>query len=469
MSNPKPSTAKPSIAKPPRGSGLTWALGTTFATAREQLDRIGIRTVVARDAVGALLWAVTSVLLFYPLLGPLSGPLGLGLSTPTSVFVLAVVIVQSFLLTIRRLFPVICLVLVSALQIVLVTGLPTEVSIYGPAGLVAAYTVGTLLPPRRLLWTGGAVLVLQAAVIAVSIPLLGPGLRETLGSPSTMLDIAPALEVSLDVVAPVLSAVATILPGVAAAATGAWVALRRDQIATMKVRAAAVLEEQRVRAGAAITTERSRMARELHDIAAHHLSGLVVQASAAERLVDTDPEAAKETIRSLRSQGRRTLDNLRTAVGVLRDTGGLPEPLDDAGAPVPGLSVIHGLLNEAREAGDSIQLETLGTPYELAPIADVTAYRIIQESISNARRHAIEAPVRVLVSYSREEVRLEIVNGPSSSHKTRADSGRPGFGILGMRERAALIGGNISAGPAPDGGWHVSARLPKEPLQKSDT
>lgn len=446
----------------PRGvSGLERAVTTLLATTSEYLGRVGIRSVVARDAVGALLWAVATALLLYPIFGPLSDFLGLGTSTAMTVFIIGVVTAQTLLLTIRRVLPVLCLVLVSVVQVVLVTGLPSDMSIYGPAGVVAAYTVGTLLPPRRLLWTVGTILVLQATAIAVSGSLFGGRLREALDPAGRALLVGPALQTPLDVVEPALAAIATIMTGVAAAATGAWVALRRDQITALKARAAVDAEERQMRASAAITAERSRMARELHDIAAHHLSGLVVQASAAERLVDTDPDSAKETIRSLRSQGRKTLDNLRSAVGVLRETGGLPERADDAGAPVPGLTVLDDLLQEARIAGDHVDLRVDGEPYDLPPIADVTAYRIIQESIVNARQHAAGAPVCVLITYSRETFRLEINNGPFSSHETPTDSGRTGFGILGMRERTALIGGSIDAGPTSDGGWHVIAQLPR--------
>lgn len=420
-----------------------------------RLDRIGIRGIPARDAAGALVLALASVAVLYPLIGPLAGSLGLApAGNGERALILGLVAAQALTLAVRRTLPVTCLAVVAAFQVALIAVLPADVSVYGAAPLVAAYTVGTRVAPRRLAWAAGSVLVLQAIAVALALafvhPVLRAGLRAPAGTPGPPLGLSDLA----------LPAIATILLGVAAAASGAWMALRREQVAAAQSRLAADVEEQKVRADAAAAAERSRIARELHDIAAHHLSGLVVQASAAERLVDADPEAAKETIRSVRAQGRRTLDNLRTAVGVLRDSGALADTgPDDGGAPVPGLSVLAVLVQDARAAGDTLEVRIDGEPRELSPIADISAYRIIQEGIANARRHAPGTPVEVTVRYDAHSVAIDVVNGPCSTAASSSVRGG-GFGIVGMRERTAMLGGALEAGPTPDGGWRTHARLP---------
>nr|WP_228506793.1 histidine kinase [Frigoribacterium sp. VKM Ac-2530] len=193
------------------------------------------------------------------------------------------------------------------------------------------------------------------------------------------------------------------------------------------------------------------MARELHDIAAHHLTGLVVQAGAAERLVDVDPERAKESLRSVRSQGRETLDSLRSIVGILRETG------DDATgtAPVPGLRDVGGLVAAARAAGTVVDERVEGELPTLAPLADVTAYRTVQEALANARRHAPGAGVQLTTTVRQGRLVVVVENavprGPASSAPA-------GYGLVGMRERAALVGGLLEAGV-----------VAKEPTQTGST
>nr|WP_232531263.1 histidine kinase [Microlunatus antarcticus] len=209
------------------------------------------------------------------------------------------------------------------------------------------------------------------------------------------------------------------------------------------------------------------MARELHDVAAHHLTGLLVQASAAERLVGADPEAARRAVLEVRAQGRQALDNLRAVVGVLRQHGGGTGAVGTAGAldldPVPGLAVLPGLIDAARGLGDPVRLEVVGTPVPLAPVADVTAYRVAQEALSNARQHAPQQEVVVTLTYTDDAVRLCVVSGsPDPAATPVPDPGvRVGFGLAGMRERAALVGGVLEAGPVPGPAWRVALLLPR--------
>nr|WP_276611866.1 histidine kinase [Kineococcus vitellinus] len=203
------------------------------------------------------------------------------------------------------------------------------------------------------------------------------------------------------------------------------------------------------------------MARELHDVAAHHLSGMVVQAAAVEKLVDRDPPAARAGAAWIRAQGRQTLDNLRLTVGVLRETS---EQTSGAGTgaertPTPGLASLEELVQTARELGTSVELIRRGPPRTLPPIADISCFRVAQEALSNARQHAPGAAVTILLELSPHEVGLEVSDSgsPQAARPRRAGAG---VGLIGMRERAELIGADFSAGPLPGGGWRVRLRIP---------
>nr|WP_241744212.1 histidine kinase [Cellulosimicrobium arenosum] len=198
------------------------------------------------------------------------------------------------------------------------------------------------------------------------------------------------------------------------------------------------------------------MARELHDVAAHHLSGIVVQAAAAERLVDRDPERAKESMRRIRSQGRETLDNLRLVVGLLRGPG------DTEAAPQPTLADVPGLLADARAAGADVQDQTRGDPCALAPSTQLTVYRVLQEALSNARRHGTGRRVEVLLDYREPGLVLHVRNAAPAAERGPVP-GPASHGIVGMTERATMVGGTLTAGPRPDGAWYVRLAVPRSP------
>ncbi|MGH3589256.1 MAG: sensor histidine kinase, partial [Pseudonocardia sp.] len=244
-----------------------------------------------------------------------------------------------------------------------------------------------------------------------------------------------------------------------AAFVGSYVATRRRYVELVRAQAEEAIRAQQATVAAAIGAERSRMARELHDVAAHHLSGMVVQAAAVERLIDRDPAAAKAGVAWIRTQGKETLDNLRLVVGVLRGRSAGGDPAEN-NAPVPGLSTLDELVQTARGLDTVVELITEGTPREVAPIADVALYRMAQESLSNARQHAPGAPVRVVLRYSPREVGLEVTNTPAEDHPERSARTGGGVGLVGMRERAQLIGAQFTAGPTAAGGWCVMVTLP---------
>jgi len=233
-------------------------------------------------------------------------------------------------------------------------------------------------------------------------------------------------------------------------AVGAMVRRRRAHTAALTVRAERLEAEREARDRAAAAEERRRIARELHDIAAHDLSAIVVQAGAADRLVDRDATAVRAILREIRGQGRDTLTALRHLVGILRE--------DDAGgrAPQPGLAQMGDLLAVARAAGTRVTLSITGEPRPLPALVDLALYRVLQEALTNARRHAPDAPVAVSVRYEAEAIRLVVRNAQART----VDATRSGHGLAGMRERIRHAGGTLMAGPTGDGDWSIDARLP---------
>jgi signal transduction histidine kinase len=412
------------------------------AWADARLTGVGLTGAFRRDcALAVLLGLVTTGLLLLLFADPAQTP-GLVLEPFQMAAAIVVTAAQSLLLCIRRLNPVLCLWVVALLQVALFAALPAGGAVRGLAPAVAAYGCGALLPARRAVRVVAGVAVVESAGLVVVNVV--PGL--------SVADL-PAASSAAAVTGQLLSGVLTYA---AAALFGAYIATRRRYVELVRVRAAEAIETQRARADAAIGQERSRMARELHDIAAHHLSGMVVQTAVIERLIDRDPQAAKEAAAWIRAQGKETLHNLRLVVGALRGPG--RDDLEDGGAPVPGLAVLDRLVQTARELGTPVDLVRDGEPRDLPPIADISFYRVTQEALSNAREHAPGAPVRVVLRYRGSEVSLEVEN------EARPAPDRPrvnrGFGLAGMRERAQLIGATFDAGPTPSGGWRVSLALP---------
>ena len=227
-------------------------------------------------------------------------------------------------------------------------------------------------------------------------------------------------------------------------------ALTRE-LARETVRAEEARADDRERA---IARERARIARELHDVLAHNLSAIVVQAGAARRVLERDPDAAAEAARLIADTGREALAELRSLSGAVRRDDA--DPLDGP----PTLARVGDLVHGAREAGLDATLTVEGEPVDLAAGLELTGYRVVQEALTNAMKHAGPARAAVTVRYEPREVVLEIIDdGAGASHAGLEGVGG-GHGIVGMRERVGLYGGSVQAGPGPGGGFAVSARLP---------
>jgi signal transduction histidine kinase len=205
-------------------------------------------------------------------------------------------------------------------------------------------------------------------------------------------------------------------------------------------------------ARAAAREERSRIARELHDVIAHSVSVMVIQAGGARLVMGEEPDRAEESLRSVERAGREALVELRRLLGILGD--GEPHAL----APQPGLRDISPLLAHARESGISADLRVDGIPVLVPPALDLCAYRIVQEALTNAIKHAAPAHASVNVRWGKRVLELEISDDGRRRRSFKRTTG--GHGIAGMRERAALHSGSLEAGARPNGGFTVIARLP---------
>ncbi len=218
-----------------------------------------------------------------------------------------------------------------------------------------------------------------------------------------------------------------------------------------KERAARAESEREIRAQAAVADERARIARELHDVVGHSVSVMTVQASAVRRLLRPEQEREREALEVVERAGREALAEMRRMVGVLRRPEEAP-----ALAPQPSLEHVDKLVEKAREAGLPVELRVEGDAVELPAGLDLTAYRLIQEGLTNALKHAGAQRAEVLVRYS--DGQIEIAVSDDGRGAGSGDGG--GHGLVGMRERVSVYGGELEAGPKPEGGYRLSARLP---------
>lgn len=239
--------------------------------------------------------------------------------------------------------------------------------------------------------------------------------------------------------------------------SGLYVGARRRLVESLKDRAQGLetelgllADQARERASRARLEERTRIAREMHDVVAHRVSLIVVHAAALERIVDKDPDKARQSAKLMGEVGRQALNELREILGVLRM---------DTGEPADALTELSGLLEQSRAAGMKVTLTVSGDRRPYTTEAEQTAYRVVQEGLTNAHKHAAGAQVAVLLTYRPNGVRVAVVNDcPEGADRVALPSG--GNGLLGMRERVLALGGTFRAGAEEDGGFRVEAVLP---------
>jgi signal transduction histidine kinase len=299
-------------------------------------------------------------------------------------------------------------------------GIPVEVFL---ALLLAFYSVGAHCDDRR------SALVVTVAVAAIAAAdLARPGIFSASGTrPGAWLAFAIAWLVGRDL------------------------RRRRQRVADLEDRAAQLEREREEQAQLAVAEERGRIARELHDVIAHGVSVIVVQAQAGPHLMD-DPQRLLGVFHAIESSGRDALVELRRLLGILRS-----EDEQLAIGPQPGLGSLQSLVEQVRASGLPVELRIEGEPVHLPAGIDLSAYRIVQEALTNVVKHAGDAAAVVVIRYEAHALELDVVD----DGRGRATSlNGSGHGLIGMRERVALYGGTLKTGTRDSGGYTVRARLP---------
>lgn len=232
--------------------------------------------------------------------------------------------------------------------------------------------------------------------------------------------------------------------------------VRRAYTKELEERAVDLVREREEKAAQAVTEERARIARELHDVVAHYVSVMVVQAAGARRIVDKDPTSAKHALEAVESAGRTALAEMRRMLEVLR--------ADDPGmGPQPGLGEIERLVQQVRDAGLPVELSIQGEVCCLPAGMDLAAYRIVQEALTNTVKHGGVATAHVVVKYTADTLEIEVIDDGRGAAALLLADAPGGHGLIGMKERVALFGGTLEAGPVLTGGYRVFARMPLEP------
>jgi signal transduction histidine kinase len=238
--------------------------------------------------------------------------------------------------------------------------------------------------------------------------------------------------------------------GAMATAVGIAVSSQRAVVAAAEERAARAEASRDEEARRAVTEERLRIARELHDVVAHHISVINVQAGVARHLLDDNPEMAGEALGHIRESSQVVLSELSTILGLLRS------PHDDpTTAPAPGLDQLDALIDSVRRSGVTVTVRSTGQRPELAPVVDLTAYRLTQEALTNARKYGTGVIDLDLV-YDTDQLIIDVRNRIAAG----VDATRTGHGLIGMRERVAAVGGQLDTGAHSDGSYSVHAVLP---------
>lgn len=244
-------------------------------------------------------------------------------------------------------------------------------------------------------------------------------------------------------------------------AAGKMTQLRRAYLRSVQARAEHAERTREEEARLRVTEERMRIARELHDVVAHHLALANAQAGTAAHLVLTSPEQTQKILTDLTGTTSSALRELKATLGLLRQNG---DPDSAPLEPSPGLARLPELVSACASAGVTVTVTTQGEPRTLSPGVDLTAFRIVQEALTNVTKHAIAEAAHVRLAYSGTRLMITVTNdGPRAATEGTGAAHPHGFGVMGMRERAHSIGGELHAGPRPEGGFEVATTLPLQP------
>lgn len=334
----------------------------------------------------------------------------------------AVLMLSLASLLIRRRYPLVTIGIIAAGALAESALRPAFV--FEPLVMVAVYIAASRLPWRT---------ALPISIGLFALFVVASGVVDGAASPSKTVSALVALG--------------------AAFAVGVYVNTRTAYVGSLHARAEQLVRERELLAGQAVAEERVRIARELHDVVAHHLSLITIQAGALRAEVDAESPAA-HTADVIATTGHQAMDEMRRMLGVLR----LGAPAGGADhAPQPGLRDIEQLVKQARAAGVTVTLTIDGDPRPLAPGVELSGYRIVQEALTNVLRHAGPAQCTVLVTYGLDSLELRVTDDGRGADAAPHSNGH---GLVGMRECAALFGGEFYAGGVPGGGFAVRAMLP---------
>jgi signal transduction histidine kinase len=258
--------------------------------------------------------------------------------------------------------------------------------------------------------------------------------------------------------------VIAILP---AAAAGLGIRELRRRLADSAAKLRRATAEARAATEAALAAERSRIAAELHDVVTHNVSVMIVQAGAARKILSSSPADAEEALLAVEATGREAMTELRSLLGLLSPRADRPDGADSGQAadsaafdPQPGLGELGTLIGRVSAAGLPAELRITGEPRPLQPGTDLAAYRVVQEGLTNVLRHAGQATAAVAIDWGEDLVITVTDDGGLEPGDAARRDGTPGHGLLGLRERLALYGGTLAAGPRPGGGWRLRAVIP---------
>ncbi|MFD0317079.1 sensor histidine kinase [Streptomyces flavalbus] len=364
---------------------------------------------------------------------------GDGLSAPsTAAYLIAVV--SCAVLPVRHRAPLTAMAVTTATGVLVpFVGLLLSPLMVAPA-VIAAYSI-TARPPRRERQAASAVALTSLALLVAFTPVIGA------------LSWKDASRMGAVAAFPLVAGV-----------LGHSVRNRRAYLAAVEERARRAEESRDREARRRVAEERVRIARELHDLVAHQITLANAQATVAAHLFDTRPEQTRRSLSELVETTGHALDELRATVGLLRQSGDATAPAE----PAPGLSRLPTLLESFRRAGLEVSLTHEGTARPLPPGVDLTAYRIVQEALTNVTKHAGTGTARVHLAWSRDRVTLTVTDDGGGTATPPPRDHTPGYGLIGMRERATAVGGHLSAGARPEGGFRVTTDLPVPPPRTRD-
>ena len=381
------------------------------------------------DVLLAVAVAAGSVLLVFLLVLVVPEQSGFRFSQEQLQLIALLLALQGLALVLWNARPVLCLVLVVALVLMLWAVSPGDLATTGASLALICYRIGTRLQLSRALVLVSAAAAVLTAAWTLKLSTLGQDIWTSL--------LKAALQAFINSLLPLV---------------GGIVVATRAQNRLLVLEHTRREHEQQLEL--ALIQERRRIARELHDVAAHHLAGIVVQASAVGVLIDKEPAAAKEA----------ALEGLRSVVGMLRE--------DEDTSPVAGLNDLPALVESTRELGVQVELLQPLTLPRLAPVVDATVYRVAQQALSNALQHAPGSAVQIEVITIGDYPRLEIVNSPAPRRAlttpAHTNTQFSGTGLAAMRERATLIGARFDAGPTTEGGWRVCLDLPMPAMTRGE-